>query len=54
MRCAVCGAAIPPERLEILPETTTCVKCSKVTPHTEDTIPLDSTDPEELRRIVNA
>jgi DnaK suppressor protein len=25
--CEKCGAVIPPERLEIMPETTLCVKC---------------------------
>jgi RNA polymerase-binding transcription factor DksA len=28
MKCA-CGAIIPKERLEILPDTKTCVKCSQ-------------------------
>ncbi|HZT81856.1 MAG TPA: TraR/DksA C4-type zinc finger protein [Gemmataceae bacterium] len=27
--CRRCGAAIPPERLEALPDTTICVKCSE-------------------------
>jgi len=26
--CEKCGAVIPPERLEIMPETTLCVKCA--------------------------
>ena len=26
-RCQVCGAAIPPERLEAVPDATTCVAC---------------------------
>ena len=25
----VCGAEIPPERLEVIPDTLVCVKCSK-------------------------
>ena len=29
MKCSECGKDIPPERLEILPETRTCVVCSK-------------------------
>lgn len=32
MKCIDCGAEIPVERLEILPDTETCVKCSTVTP----------------------
>jgi DnaK suppressor protein len=27
--CEICGAPIPPERLEIVPETTLCVKCAQ-------------------------
>lgn len=27
--CDSCGCAIPPARLEVLPNTTTCVKCSR-------------------------
>jgi RNA polymerase-binding transcription factor DksA len=27
-RCEVCGRAIPPERLEIRPAATTCVRCA--------------------------
>ena len=33
--CEICGAPIPNERLEILPETTTCVKCSETSPYRE-------------------
>jgi len=29
MKCIYCSEAISPERLEALPETETCVKCSK-------------------------
>ena len=36
--CENCGAKIPRERLEILPETTTCVKCSHTQPYSEDQI----------------
>ena len=28
--CEKCGTPIPPERLEVLPDTTTCVNCSNV------------------------
>lgn len=27
-RCVTCGAPIPPERLEAIPDATTCVNCS--------------------------
>ena len=27
--CEVCGVRIPKARLKVLPDTTTCVKCSK-------------------------
>lgn len=37
MICTECGTEIPMERLEILPDTKTCVKCSSVKPYTEDT-----------------
>ncbi|APU43690.1 TraR/DksA family transcriptional regulator [Streptomyces sp. TN58] len=29
--CDVCGGAIPPERLEIRPAATTCVRCARST-----------------------
>ncbi len=28
-RCQICGAEIDPERLEILPTTTTCAECAR-------------------------
>jgi hypothetical protein len=28
-RCRVCGAEIPQERLEVIPDTLVCVKCSQ-------------------------
>jgi len=33
--CEFCGAEIPPERVEILPDTTTCVQCSQTKPYSE-------------------
>lgn len=33
MMCASCREEIPAERLEILPETKVCVKCSSVKPY---------------------
>lgn len=31
--CESCGTVIPPERIKILPETKTCVKCSQTRPY---------------------
>ncbi|THA50611.1 TraR/DksA C4-type zinc finger protein [Streptomyces sp. A1136] len=31
-RCEVCGGTIPPERLEIRPAATTCVRCAESNP----------------------
>ncbi len=28
-RCRICGVEIPPERLEVIPDTMVCVKCSQ-------------------------
>ncbi len=28
-RCRVCGVEIPPERLEVIPDTLVCVRCSQ-------------------------
>ena len=28
-RCRVCGVEIPPERLEVIPDTLVCVGCSR-------------------------
>jgi hypothetical protein len=28
-RCSRCGAEIPPERLQVIPDTVVCVKCSQ-------------------------
>jgi hypothetical protein len=28
-RCRICREEIPPERLEVIPDTLVCVKCSK-------------------------
>lgn len=36
--CELCGAEIPEERLEILPETTTCVSCSQTKPYSGEDI----------------
>src|SRR4030042_6313784 len=33
--CEFCGKPIPEERLEILPDTTTCVECSQTQPYSK-------------------
>ncbi|MBN2103957.1 TraR/DksA C4-type zinc finger protein [bacterium] len=33
--CEFCGKEIPEERLEILPDATTCVECSQTQPYSE-------------------
>lgn len=30
MECNICGTIIPPKRLEVLPNTKTCVQCSSI------------------------
>lgn len=39
--CIECGRKIPVERLAMLPETWTCVRCSDVRPYTEDDFLMD-------------
>lgn len=34
--CEICGIVIPPERLEILPETRHCVQCSQAKPYSTE------------------
>ena len=52
VHCEFCGEAIPSERLEILPETTTCVKCSQIQPYSEAEINslqnIESDEPTKL------
>ncbi len=36
--CEFCGKPIPKERLEVLPETTCCVACSKTIPYSRKDI----------------
>ena len=51
--CDICGKEIPPERLEILPDTTTCVKCSQTKPYSsEDLLGLNIAE-EELPDGIN-
>ena len=48
--CEFCGKEIPPERLEILPETTTCVACSQTQPYSEaEVIGLNGENDESNR-----
>lgn len=49
--CEFCGAEIPPERLEILPDTTTCVRCSQTQPYSEGEVIGLATTTEEENRI---
>lgn len=60
MNCSVCGCTIPDERLEALPNTTTCVNCSGVKKRigfmdyghktASEFIQIDPDDTEGLRR----
>jgi hypothetical protein len=51
--CEICGKKIPKERLEFLPDTTTCVKCSQTKPYSsEDLLGLNIAD-EELPDGIN-
>lgn len=45
--CVECGARIPMERLRLLPETTTCVRCSGVRPLTSREVPVDGVERSE-------
>jgi len=47
MFCTECGKRIPKKRLEILPETKVCVRCSDVKPLVGITV-WDKTTPELL------
>jgi hypothetical protein len=50
--CEFCGAEIPSERLEILPDTTTCVQCSQTKPYSEaQIIGLGSDEDSEQNRL---
>jgi hypothetical protein len=58
--CDTCNAVIPSARLEALPHTTTCVKCSRSTTFVgfmdwshktaPELVMVDSADSENLRR----
>lgn len=51
--CTRCGKDIPAMRLEALPETMTCMGCSRVRAKTELDIEVDAADPNELRNAVS-
>lgn len=60
--CCKCGCEIPAMRLEALPDTTTCVKCSRVKSYVgfldwnhktaPEIVMLDPDDKENVRRAV--
>ena len=64
MKCIHCGCIIPPERLEVLPHTTTCVNCSTeqknvafmVYPHKTggDVVVIDGSNKEGVRQAKRA
>jgi RNA polymerase-binding transcription factor DksA len=50
--CEFCGEEIPPERIEILPDTTTCVQCSQTKPYSEaQIIGLNGEDAENRLNV---
>jgi len=51
--CEICGAEIPPERLKILPDTRTCVKCSETKPYSKAEILGDVMAEEEQENRLN-
>jgi hypothetical protein len=51
-RCEVCGAVIPAERIEILPDTATCVRCSQAEPYSEaEVIGFNLSEDHEANRL---
>lgn len=51
-RCSKCGGMIPLERLELLPDTTTCVRCSDAKPVTDLDVEIDTADQNDVQRQV--
>jgi RNA polymerase-binding transcription factor DksA len=50
--CEFCGAEIPPERIDALPDTTTCVQCSQTKPYSEaQIIGLNGEDTENRLNV---
>jgi ribosomal protein S26 len=63
MDCVNCGKEIPVERLEVLPDTTTCVNCSTVTAKTgvviwdkgvSNIVALNADEAERFSQLENA
>jgi hypothetical protein len=38
VKCEICGKPIHPLRLEVIPDTKTCVKCSQTEPYSQEDI----------------
>lgn len=63
MNCIHCGEPIPERRLKVLPNTNTCVSCSKVQPKlcltvfthksTSEVVVVDTNDQETCRQAWN-
>jgi RNA polymerase-binding transcription factor DksA len=50
--CEFCGEEIPSERIDILPDTTTCVQCSQTKPYSEaQIIGLNGEDAENRLNV---
>ena len=50
--CEFCGKEIPAARLKILPDTTTCVKCSQTQPYSgSDILSSDISKSQEENKI---
>lgn len=49
-KCATCGKPIPAARLEALPDTTTCVECSKKNPKKLDTSFVEISEASPINR----
>jgi RNA polymerase-binding transcription factor DksA len=48
--CEFCGQPIPVERIDALPETTTCVECSQTKPYSEaQIIGMNGEEPDQNR-----
>lgn len=49
-KCSNCGKVIPAARLEALPDTTTCVECSKRNPKKLDTSFVEISEASPINR----
>lgn len=49
--CEFCGKELPKERLEILPDTTTCVECSQTQPYSESEVIGLNGENDEANRL---